>query len=241
MELTALHSDADAARTRCTLAKLRRHGIAALVLTGGFATESHCIRAGFATHARPLNDIDFLVNSFDDIPKTLAGDFLFRHVHPHDAPGKTLLQSVDPETSVRVDFFRACGNTMARAIRIEIEDIELPIVSVEDLAARTARLCMDVLSGTPVPAKHARDFIRLLPLVKPDAIELVWQEHRKPDHPGPFAEASKLLIDSIGARKNLQIVPEYSRDPDRRCHRCEATEAFPLADARHILSLLGYC
>jgi tartrate dehydratase beta subunit/fumarate hydratase class I family protein len=54
---------------------------------------------------RSLNDIDFIVDSFEHIPQSLAGEFLFRHVHPFDPPGKTLVQSIDPETMVRVDVF----------------------------------------------------------------------------------------------------------------------------------------
>jgi hypothetical protein len=241
MGLIAFLSDADALRTQRTLDKLRRHNIAPWVLTGGFAIELHRVRAGLATRRRPLNDMDFLADSFDDIPKTLAADFVFRHVHPQDPPGKALLQSVDPETAVRVDVFRAYGNTIARAIAVEIDGGSLRMISVEDLTARIARLSMDLGCDTPMPAKHSRDFLRLLPLVETDAMESVWQEHRKPSDPESFAEVSRLLIDLIATRKDLQIIPSYSHDPDERCSRCEATEAFPLADAGHILSLLGYC
>lgn len=58
-----------------------------------------------------MNDIDFVTDSFDCIPESLADDFLFRHVHPFDPPGKTILQFIDAESALRVDVFRACGAT----------------------------------------------------------------------------------------------------------------------------------
>jgi hypothetical protein len=58
--------------------------------------------------------VDFIVGSFDDIPESLGTDFVLRHVHPIDSPGKTLLQCVDPETRVRVDVFRAYGSEIER-------------------------------------------------------------------------------------------------------------------------------
>lgn len=241
MGLSEFLSGQDAELARRTLARLRLHSTSPLVLTGGGAVELHRRRGGSATEPRPLNDIDLLAETFEAIPSRMFAGMIFRHVHPHDPPGKTLLQAVDPETGVRVDVFRACGNVIARSIPMEVEGIELRVVSAEDLASRTARLCMDLACGTPIPAKHARDFLRLLPLVNTNATEKIWQEHRKPNHPESFAETAALLFELIGSRQDLQIIPNYSRDPMASCSRCEATEAFPLADAQHIFSLLGYC
>jgi hypothetical protein len=241
MDITKFLSTPDAARAQRTIAKLLRRGVEPLMLTGGLAIEIHRIREGFPTEMRPLNDIDFLADSFEAIPGTLSADFLFRHVHPHDPPGKTLLQCVDAETAVRVDVFRSYGGVMARAFSIEIAGSNMRMISVEDLAARMARLCMDLARGTPVPAKHARDFLRLLPLVDIGRLDAAWHEHRKPAHPASFAEVSNLLTELIATRNELLIVPEYSRNTSETCTRCEATSAFPLADANRILCLLGYC
>ncbi|MGA2534895.1 MAG: hypothetical protein ABSF53_02680 [Terracidiphilus sp.] len=249
-------SGSDAERARRTIERLRRHGVGSLVLTGGMAMELQMLRLGFHAGPRPLNDIDFVADSFDDIPKTLSADFLFRHVHPHDPPAKTLLQCVDPETAVRVDVFRAYGKTTERSIPIELCGEAMQVVCVEDLVARTARLCMDLSSDEPMPAKHARDFLRLLLLVNsrdpgrrdrgrseigPHDMESIWQEHRKPQHPQSFTVTADLLRKLIESRRDLQIVPVYNRDVDARCARCEESKAFPLADAGMILSLLGYC
>jgi hypothetical protein len=241
MEFASIFAADDAERARRTLQKLRQHGIEPLVLTGGIAIELHLRSRGISAEMRPLNDIDFLVDRFNEIPRTLAGDFLFRHVHPHDPPAKTLLQSVDPETEVRVDVFRACGETKARAQAVEICGTPIRMISLEDITARTARLCMDLAAGAPMPAKHARDFLRLLTLVEPSRVERAWQDQRKPDHPESFAEAAELLRWLIATRRDLQIVPVYSQDARAVCPRCEGSEAFPLADGERILSLLGYC
>lgn len=241
MELTAFLPEADAGRARRTFEKLRRHDISALALTGGFAIELHLLRRGLGAHIRPLNDIDFLADSFEDIPKTLPDDFIFRHVHPHDPPGRTLLQSVDLEATVRVDIFRAYGCEMERSQMAEFAGFALRMVASDDLIARSARLSLDLASGTPVPAKHAREFLRLAPLGDGARIESVWKEHRKPNHPASFVEAAELLSTLIPLHTDLQIAVDYSKDVHWQCPRCESMEVFPLADADRFLALLGYC
>jgi hypothetical protein len=241
MDLTPFLSPADANRAARTLAMLRCHSIQPFVLTGGLAVELHHVRLGLAADPRPLNDMDFLVGTFDEIPQTLSADLLFRHVHPHDPPGKTLLQCVDPKTSIRIDIFRASGCTTARALPAEVCGASLRIISIEDLLARTARLCMDLAVDTPLPAKHARDFLRLLPLADTVPVEPAWQDHRKPNHPHSFAVTAGLLQKLIVSRSDLQIVPPWSHDVRATCSRCRPTNAFPLADAEDVHALLGYC
>lgn len=241
MDFASFLTDFDENRARRTAEKLRRHNIGGWVLTGGMAVELHMQRLGLGAENRPLNDIDFLVDWFGEIPQTLSADLLFRHVHPHDPPAKTIMQCVDPETAVRVDVFRAYGGTTARAVPIALYGSVLKIVAIEDLTARSARLCMDLAFGEAMPAKHTRDFLRLLPLVEVNAMEPVWREHRKTQHPESFAETAALLRELIVSRKELQIVPVYGRDVHAHCARCEDSKSFPLADAGRVLSLLGYC
>jgi hypothetical protein len=241
MDFQEILSASDAERAHRTMERLRRHRTGAFVLTGGMAMELHTLKLRSVEEKRPLNDIDFLVDSFDDIPKTLATDFRFRHVHPNDPPGKTLLQCVDPETAVRVDIFRACGSAVARAMPMELDGATLRTISLEDLAAYTVRLCMDLAANTPMPAKHAKDLLRLIPVLDLCAAEPAWREHRKANHPETFRSAVGLVRDSIATRKVLQIVPIYSQDVEQSCSRCQGTEEFPLAAAKQILSILGYC
>jgi len=241
MKFDQFPSPADAQRAQATLSKLHRHGLRRAALTGGLAIELALLRLGLPPEARPLNDIDFLVESFHHIPQSLSPDLLFRHVHPHDSPAKTLLQAVDPETNVRIDFFRAFGATMSRTTATYVAGTTLSIVSLEDVTVRTARLCMDLAASMPTPRKHTRDFLRLLPLVDPKAIQPIWAEHRKPNHPESFSEAAHLLLDLIPAKPDLQILPAYSQDVTTTCPRCQASPHFPLAHPLQILSILGYC
>jgi hypothetical protein len=241
MNLDLFLAPADAARATRTLQSLARHDISRLALTGGFAIELQiCARGGYNL-LRPLHDIDFLVDAFDAIPPNLAADLLLRHIHPHDPPAKTLLQAVDPATSVRLDIFRAYGREMGRTEPTQLAGVPLRITSVEDLTARHARLCWDLIDGHPLAPKHARDFLRLLALVTPDAIEPVWQEHRKPAFAPTFVEAAQEIRRAIERRSGLLIPPVYSTDIHAACERCHATPAFPLAPAQQILSHLGYC
>src|SRR4051794_25412074 len=88
---------AEATRLLKTVHKLARHDVYDWALAGGLAVEIHCARAELSSCRRPLNDIDFVAAAFDCVPDTLAGDFLVRHAHPFDPPGKTILQLVDAE------------------------------------------------------------------------------------------------------------------------------------------------
>lgn len=241
MDLSPFLSTADADRAQQALSLFCCDDVAPLVLTGSLAMQIHLLRLGNSIERRPLNDIDFLVGSFGEISQTLADDFIFTHVHPRQGPGKTLLQCVDPHTTVRIDIFHALGNTMLRAVSCDLGNRDLRIVSLADLTANAARLCMNLADGATLPAKHAQAFLRLLPMISSAEMEPVWREHRKPDHPKSFAEAARLLHRLIASRKDLQVVTEYSRNIRTACPLCDQTEGFPLAQPSRILSLLGYC
>jgi hypothetical protein len=187
-----------------------------------------------------LNDIDFITDSFDCIPESLADDFLFRHVHPFDPPGRTLLQLIDAESALRVDVFRAYGDAMERASKLALPSGTIQLLSIEDLAARMARLTLDLANEVPTPLKHAADFLRLVALVDASDVETAWLDHRKPEHPASFKEVSRLLQHLITARQNLLITPTYSKNVEEVCLRCRSTSAFRLADPKVILTLLGY-
>jgi hypothetical protein len=188
-----------------------------------------------------LSDIDFVAPTFECIPETLARDFLFRHVHPFDPPGKTMMQLVDADTSLRVDVFRADGGIMSRAISVDVPSGPLRVISVEDVLAHEARILLDLEASVPVAAKHADDYLRLSELVKSSNIETAWQDHRKPTHPMTFGETNKLVKRLIATRRNLLITPDYSKETAEICHRCVPTSPFQLADPKVVLSLLGYC
>ena len=112
---------------------------------------------------------------------------------------------------------------------------------MEDLIARAARLSLDLANGVPVPAKHAADFLLLSTMLGPRDAQSAWCDHRKPDQPESFAEVRKILTELIPNERDLLVTPEYSKDVNARCERCVSTTAFPLANPRAILSVLGYC
>jgi len=241
MILERFLSARDADRASRSFRKLARHDIARLALTGGVAVEIHALRLGCGAGIRCLNDLDFMAGSFACIPDTLSDDFLFRHIHPSDPPGRTMLQAIDPDTALRIDVFRACAATMRRTSLLDLPGAPVQLISLEDLLARTARLALDLAEGAFVPAKHAIDFMRLAELVDPSKVESIWQDHRRPRHPASFAETVGRLNNLIPACKNLLITPDYSKDATEICGRCAQTSAFRLADPNVVLSLLGYC
>jgi hypothetical protein len=224
-----------------TLRKLAHHDVSRWVLVGGLAVEFHCRRGRHSHPIRHLHDIDFIASAFDCIPETLARDFLFRHVHPFDPPGKTMMQLVDADTSLRIDLFRTNGGIISRAISVDFPSGPLQVISVEDVVAHAARLLLDLEASGPVPAKHAGDYLRLADLVNSSNMETAWQDHRKPTPPVTFWETNIFLKRLIATRRNLLISPEYSKDTTEICARCVRTPLFPLADPPIVLSLLGYC
>jgi len=231
----------DATRAFKTLRKLALHDVSRWALVGGLAVEFHCLRVGHSHAIRHLNDIDFVAPAFECIPETLARDFLFRHVHPFDPPGKTLVQLIDADTSLRVDVFRADGGIMSRAISVDGPSGPLRVISVEDVVAHEARLLLDLDESVPVAAKYADDYLRLAELVKSSNMETAWQDHRKPTHPMTFGETDTIVKRLIATRRHLLISPEYSKDTAEICRRCVPTPPFQLADPKVVLSLLGYC
>ena len=198
-------------------------------------------RLGLSSAPRALNDLDFVAESFKCIPATLTKDFLFRHVHPPDPPGKIILQLIDADAALRIDVFRACGQTMSRSVPANLPSGPLRVVSLEDLVARAARLLLDLADGVPVASKHARDYLRFVDLVDPVVMDEAWQDHRKPEHPWSFEEARRALPDLFCAHPGLLITPVYSKNPEEQCPRCTPFARFPLADPNVVLTLLGYC
>jgi hypothetical protein len=241
MDLNAFFNPEEALRVERTLHKLAVHDISRLAITGGLAIEIHILQHGGEPLPRQLHDIDFMAASFDDIPASLGNELLLRHVHPHDPPGKNMLQGVDQETRVRIDVFRAYGAEMERAVPVTIAGLRLGMVSLEDLVARHARLNWDLVEGHFLAPKYARDFLRMIDRVTTDELQSIWQEHRKPQHLKSFRETVLRLEVAIKKHPDLLVSPTYSSDIREVCQRCENAEDFPLSDASQIFAILGYC
>jgi len=241
MDMNLFYDKDAACRLTRTLARLTKHDVSKWALTGGTAIEVHMRQMGAPSFVRPLHDLDFIAEKFDCLPISLGDLLIFRHVHPHDPPAKTMLQAVDPDTAVRVDVFRAYGSEMERVRTIELANFVFQIVAFDDLVARHTRLCCDLSRGQKVAPKYARDLLRMLDFANHRRIENVWQEHRKPNDPNSFRDAAAAVRKAIMARNDLLTPPVYSTDVDEVCPRCDCTTAFPLGDATRVLGLLGYC
>jgi hypothetical protein len=239
--LTQFLAAHDVERVERGWGRLLGHDVRAWALTGGIAVEVQLQRFGCLPVVRPLNDIDFVAAAFDDIPQSLADEFLFRHIHPAAAPGQTMLQVIDPESALRFDVFRASAGTMARTSVIDSATGGIRIVSLEDLIARSARLVLQLSEGVPVARKHAREFLRLMDFASSANMETAWPDHRKPSQPVQFSEAAALLLRLIPASHELLIDPEYSKNVTEQCQRCRPTGRFRPVEAKVILSILGYC
>ena len=229
----------DQGRAQRVIQKLASHDPQLWVLTGGLAVEIHHIKRGAEPVPRPLNDIDFLAASFDRLPTDLHKTFVFRHVHPFDPPGKTMLQAVDTDEAVRIDIFNDGGVAATRAEAMSLAGWETKIISLEDILARMARLTLDIAIGETVPGKHARDFFRLSKLANLECMEEVWPNHRRENQPATFREALDLLRGLVPYRQNLLVTPAYSAAFET-CKRCRPTANFQLADPKRLYSILGY-
>jgi hypothetical protein len=235
-------STADVERVRSVFRKLQRHAVVrAWVLTGGLAAEIHRLRFGCEPSIRVLNDVDFIVQSFDSVPETLSRDFLCRHIHPVDPPGKTLAQFVDADNRVRIDVFRACGAILTRTVPVQFPFGVIQVISPEDLTARLTRIVLQIAEGNPVASKHADDLIRLLQTVDPDDVELAWIDHRLPKHPVRFQSACRLALELTSSCDKLLVTPVYSTDIHEPCGRCVPTGQFQLVSAERMVSIMGYC
>ena len=231
----------DVDRASYVFRKLARHHIQHWALTGGLAIEMHSSIAESAPHIRPLNDVDFIADSFESIAIGLGQDFLVVHVHPFAEPGKIMLQLADADAKLRIDLFRACGSTMDRALRLDLPTGVMRLVSAPDLIARNARLVLDLHEGIPIPSKHATDFLRLSEMVKPSQMQQAWRDHRKVTQPETFDDVQSLLKRLIPASSTLLIAEELSMDAASVCASCHPVSTFQLADRNVVLSTLGYC
>jgi hypothetical protein len=153
--------------------------------------------------------------------------------------GKTLLQLIDEAAAVRVDLFRAFGNTLTRAAALDEETGALQVVSIEDLVARTTALvCGSLRRGRTVDAKHATAFTRLRGLGRHEQLAAAWSDHRQAV-PGTLEDATRETIQLLKAHPELVVVEEYSTLVVP-CERCRERGPFRPGPADRIVQTLGY-
>jgi hypothetical protein len=234
----ALLNDRDARRASETVQAVLAHGVPC-ALTGGLAIAAQLRAHGRLFERRDLNDIDFVVDGFAAIPESVAAAFLLHHVHPDAIEGKTLLQLIDEATAVRVDVFRAFGNTLTRAAALDDETGGVRVVSVEDLAARTTALvCGSLQRRHTIDTKHVRAFTRLLGLGRPQELAAAWNDHRQAV-PGTFEDATREAVRLLEAHAELVVVDEYS-PVVVPCEQCREQGPFRPGPSGRVVQTLGY-
>ena len=227
-------------------ARRASHVVQRLLADGfrGALTGSLAIEARLRVHRRPidrraLNDLDFVVDSFNAVPASLADRFLIHHIHPHAPEGKTLLQLVDKESALRVDLFRAFGTTLTRANVLDEQTGRLLVLAVEDLVARsTAHVCGRLRQGRQIDVKYARAFTRLGGLGKSPQLADAWRDHRQ-EVPGTLEEATQQANDLLVRCPDLVVCETYSAVVTA-CDRCRDCGPFRRATPDLIVSILGY-
>jgi len=228
------------AQVQRVLHKFTRRGLCDFDLTGGLAVGMHRSLHNASGPPRALNDIDVVVDGFRDVPEILARDFLVLHVHPSAPSGKIVVQLADAEEAVRVDVISTRGATRMRSRLMDTALGTLRIVSVEDLAARAVAVLMDLARGKSAPSKFAELYFWLSPLMNAEKSESAWHDHRGDGDPPTFGEAHAIVRELVESRRELLVVPEYSRDLDANCPKCVETGVWRLSPKRQILSVLGY-
>ena len=237
--LTEFLSASDAQRVSLLLEKLSAYGLRGAALVGSIATEVHLHSQGRNTELRPLNDLDFIVESFTSLPASLADGFLVHHIHPHAPEGKLLLQLIDREQALRIDLFRQFGNTLTRVERRTWLTESVTLISLEDLVARTTALLLRSLrTGRTVDPKHAHSFRRLVGLGERRRIDAAWRDHRQSERTS-FHDAVQLAQCLLDLHPELAIREPYSSEVSV-CSKCEDHGPFRRARPDIIVQTLGY-
>ena len=234
----ALLDPGDARRATGVIDVILAHGLQC-ALTGGLAIAAQLRVRGRSVTARSLNDIDLVVSDFESIPTSLAEAFLLNHVHPFAPEGKTLLQVIDQPRALRVDLFRAFGDTLSRAELLDEDTGGLPVLSIEDLVARTtAMVCGNLQRGTTIDFKHVAAFQRLRGLGEPRRLAIAWRDHQQEVH-GTIEEAAEEAGRLLSVHPELIVVERYSTLVTQ-CERCLDFGAFHVTPPHRIVEVLGY-
>jgi hypothetical protein len=176
----------DTGRVQRVLQKLSHYGLRDFDLTGRLALETHARARGMSLMPRALNDIDLVVTDFATLPDSLVEGFLVRHVHPDSTAGRIVVQLVEPDEALRIDVFSAFGNSRARSTREIAYFGEVSVVPVEDLAARSGTLLMNLGRGDQVARKHFEDFRVLASWADSERAHIAWLDHRRNEDPLSF-------------------------------------------------------
>lgn len=235
MHLDRLFAE-ETARLGRAFRRLLAHNPEDIALTGSLAMAA---QLGRVTD-RTFGDIDLVVASVDGLPRSIADEFICPHVHPAAPPGRLMLQLVHSEDAVRIDIFKAQGSVLSRARMHAFGRRSVPVLALEDIAARTAALLLKLGRGGTIAAKHATDFPILAGSVRSDIAEIAWQDHRAASDPETFEEAALLARRHVAERRHLLVEPSFAKDPAVRCESCGPLAHFKPARRDRVLAILGY-
>jgi hypothetical protein len=229
----------DVRRATEVVEALLDHGLRC-ALTGGLAIDAQLRIHGRPIERRPLNDIDFVVESFASVPESCARSFLPHHVHPDATGGRTLLQLIDEARRIRIDVFQEFGRTLARADCLNDAAGGLMVLSLEDLVARsTALVCGRLQRGLTIDVKHVTAFNRLRGLGEAAKLSAAWSDHQQ-QVPGTLDEASLEAARLVETRPQLVVVERYSSHPVP-CEQCRQQGPFRPVPPNRVVEILGYC
>jgi hypothetical protein len=236
MYLDRLFEAEEAARLGRAFRRLLVHNPEGVALTGSLAMAAHLGQIP----GRTIGDIDLVVAYVDGLPRSIADEFICPHVHPAAAAGRLVLQLVNSDDAVRIDVFLASGNALSRAQVHAFGHQSIPVLAMEDIAARTTVLLLKLGRGGTIAAKHAEDFILLATSVRPNLADIAWQDYRTPSDPEKFEEAARLAQRYIAERPHLLVAPSFAKDPAVRCEACGPLAHFKPARREQVLAVLGY-
>ena len=228
----------EARRATLVLERLLASGLTC-ALTGSIAIEAQLRAHGLSFGRRRLNDLDLVVRNLESLPSSVAERFLLNHVHPGAPEGKLLIQMVDPEQHLRVDVFRAYGDSLSRAQLLDSETGNIKVLALEDLRARSiAQICIPLESGRPMDIKFEVAFRRLCGKGQQMRLAEAWNDHRQ-GLAGTLAETSERVLRLLSERSHLLVVEEYSRQ-HTPCGKCSDHASFKLAKPEETIAVLGY-
>lgn len=233
---TFLANDQIARGLRRFMAHHPRH----FAVTGSIAREVHLGLLGVDPAERTVGNVDLVVEGACSLPGSLATEFLCPHVHPAAPAGGVLIQLVHPQDAVRFDVFKAADRALARSSTIPFGAFSVPVLSLEDLYAKSVALLMKLGRGGTVAAKHANDFHRLRSHADAMLVEQAWRSYREPADPELFADAEMLAEVLVKSKRRQMVELRYSTDVSAKCDRCREWGPFRPASPQQVFDILGY-
>jgi hypothetical protein len=190
---------------------------ARIALSGSVAIGLHVdVARDDRTRTFEAEDIDFVADGVEVVQQTVTNEFLVSHFHlPHAGYPKFLIQLVDPNTRLRLDFFPDTLRALSRSSVADVIGVPLRVLPAEDILDHKLALLSSASVERPIEEKHYADAKRLGTVCGRDV---------------PSLPVSLLAGTS------------FSHDVDETCLRCHVSKGcgFPLASKRAILDILGY-